>query len=147
MAKTSHEELVKQLEAAKATHTEAKEALKDFRTENEIKKGTDPSEVTGKAGKEYGKLVKAAEKAAEAYEKLKEAEKENRPRKERQSKYEYPADVVTAEDRKKYRTKMRKQSADDAKPGKEKKSDKKASKKEEAPAPVAKPKKKKSSED
>ena len=149
MAKASHDELVKQLEAAKTTNTEAKEALKEFRAENEIKKGTEPSEVSGKIGKEYSKLVKAAEKAAAEYEKLKAAEKDSRPRKERQSKYDYPADVVSAEDRKKYRTKMRKEAqggGKDAKKGKDVKKEA-DTKKAEAPTGKAKKKKKASKED
>lgn len=142
MAKLTYEGAVSKLETAKENKTKAFEALKQFKADNGIKKGAEPEK---KYKKEFDKLTKAYEEAGALVDNYKEKTKELKPAKERVSKYDYPADVVSADDRKKYRAKLRKEAKGESKPKKDKDSKKegKTSKKIEETKPVAKKKKKK----
>lgn len=108
-----YDEAIAQLEAAKATLAEKKEILKEFKTENKIKRNK-PVEDEKLAAK-LEKLDEAVTKARDAVDVAKEAAKDLKPRKARVTKYEYPDDCVTDKDKKKYRAKMRRDSkkADD----------------------------------
>lgn len=103
----------KTYEEAQAQVTESKEALKEVRTalrefksENKVKRGKDPEDA--KVKKELEALEAKVEKARAALEAAKEGEKELRPRKERQVKYEYP-DGMDDKEKKRYRAKMRRE--------------------------------------
>lgn len=90
---------------------EAKSALTAYLKKNKLKRSDDHSEDK-KHGSKIAKLEKAIEKAQAAYEKLKapSKKKDKGAKKEsagRRTKYDYPADIVSADDRKKYRQKMR----------------------------------------
>lgn len=124
--KKSHEELKAALEEAQSSLKSAKSDLKEFMAENKIKKGTEVADVQDKkTRKAYESLVNSVDKFAAQVEKYSAEEKEARPAKARASKYEYPDDVVTKEDRKKWRTKMRNQAnGKSEKAGKKAKSEK-----------------------
>lgn len=134
------------MEAAKANHTEVKAAYKKFLKANDLKEGEDSDDPKiAKKLKTHLKAVKEAEAA------IKAAKKAGKPAKaERVSSYDYPADCVTAEDKKKFRTKARAAAKKGEKAAKKdaKAADKAASKKggkaEAAPAAPAKKKKAKS---
>jgi hypothetical protein len=99
------EELNQALEAAKADLATAKENFKKFLTKNNLKAGVTPKdEALAK------KLAGLEKKIATAEKGVKDAKKALKPKKEkaeRVSKYEYPADCTSAEDRKKFRTSQR----------------------------------------
>lgn len=113
--KEAYEAAQGKLEAAKTELAAARTALKTFREENGLKRKIDYSE-DAKHGKTFKKLVRAETEAQEAVTALESKVKALKPASTRNTKYDYPADVVTAEDKKKYRTKMR----NAAKPKKEK---------------------------
>lgn len=100
----THEEAVAQLEAAKENLKSAKVALREFKSENGIKKGVEPEDAKIKKGLE--KLEAAVEKAQADLDSVKEVEKELKPRKDRPVKYEYP-EGFTDKQKKQYRAKMR----------------------------------------
>lgn len=139
------------VEAAKENLASTKEELavaqaekKAFEKENKLAKGEDHSE--SKVGKKWTKLNDQVQKKLKAIEDIKAYMSENKPKKEkagRVTSYTYPADVVTAGDKKKYRAKMRAEAkkADkaDAPAGESKKKKKTV----EAPAETEAPKKKK----
>jgi len=131
------DEKIAALETAKAGLTTAKEAYKSFLKKNNLKDGATPKdENLAKKMASYQSKIEKAEKA------IKAAKKDLKPKKEkaeRVSKYDYPADVTTAEDKKKFRTAQRNAAKSAAKA--EKKGDKKKSAKAEVEAPVKKKKK------
>jgi hypothetical protein len=125
----------------------AREAFVKFVKENNLDMKTEPSDK--KLAKKWNALkaeleaAKEAEKAAgETKEGKKSSKKEEKPKKEkkaaapRPSKYEYPADCVSKEEKKKFRAKQRA-----AEKSSEKKAAKKATKEEKA-APAKKAPKK-----
>lgn len=102
---------------------EAKSALTAYLKKNKLKRNEDHSKDE-KHGPKIAKLEKAITKAQNAYEKLKTPKKTKVAKKEnagRRTKYDYPADVVTAKDRKVYRQKMRAEAKGESKPKKSKK--------------------------
>lgn len=137
MAKeVTHEEAVANVEATKTSLKEAREALRTFKQDNGIKRDAVPEDA--KIKKELDKLVSAADKAKAAADKAKETEKAIRPRKERSSKYEYP-DGMTADEKKKFRAKARREAkAGEKKADKAKETDK-ADSGEQKPEETAKP--------
>lgn len=141
MAKTqTFEEATAAVDKAKSARKKSRETLDKFMADNGLKAKKDHSDDK-KHGKEFSKLRKAWLADKEAHEAAEEAAKALKPKTERKVKYEYPADIVTSEDKKKHRAKMRAEAARAAKgesPAKEKKA-----KKEEAAteAPAKKTKK------
>lgn len=115
---------------AKATRDEAKKAFHAFLSENKLKIGTDYSDhKDAKIAKKFKSLHGAWADARTAVKDLEAKAKELKPAVQRVSKYEYPADVETPEQKKKYRAKMRAEAKAADKPAKaEKKADKKAEK-------------------
>jgi hypothetical protein len=131
------------LTAAKESKKSAKQELKAFEKENELASGEDHS-GDAKHGKRWSKLKKAVDSAEAKVTDIEgEMEGLKSAKVDRPSKYEYPADVVTALDKKKYRAKMRaaakKADKGDATTTETKKSKKKA-KAAEAETPVEAPK-------
>lgn len=128
----SYEEAQEARQAAQEAAKELRTELAAFCKENKIKRGTAPDElgddVKASVAKKYKTLFNKNEKAREAVADAKATEKELKPRKERASKYDYPDDVTTPEQKKKYRAKMRRE-AKAAEKGDDKKSSKKSSSK------------------
>jgi len=119
-----YDEAVQQLEAAKTDLSEKREALREFKTENKIKRNKPVEDPA--IQKQLETHEGAVEKAREVVDAAKAAAKELKPRKERVTKYEYPEDCTTDKDKKRYRAKMRREakkaeSGDDAKPAAKKK--------------------------
>lgn len=116
----TYEEALEALETAKANLGEVKEANREFKKENKIRRNK-PIEDEAIAKKLEASEAKV-DKAREAMEAAKLNAKELKPRKDRVTKYEYPDDCVTDKDKKKYRAKMRREAKkSDAPEGEEKK--------------------------
>lgn len=128
----------------KEAHKVARIEYKKFCKEHKLEPEADSS-GNEKVGKKWSKLSEAVKKAREAQEACEKFIAENKPakeKKERASKYEYPAGL-DANGKKKFRAAQRaeaKRAEKGDKPAKEKKSDKK---KEEAPKEDKKSKKEK----
>lgn len=109
-------EKFKSYEAAKEALAPAREKLKAakderraFEKENKLAKETDHS-ADEKHGKKWAKLNATVVAAQAEVDSAKEFMDANKPKKEkagRASTYEYPKEVVTVADKKKYRAKMR----------------------------------------
>ena len=147
MGKKTKAELKEDLKAAKEELTVAKTEKRDFEKSNKMAKDTDHSE-DAKHGKKWKRLNDMVAKKESAVEKIKADIAEAKPEKtERASKYEYPADVVTAADKKKYRAAARAAKAkaekggDDAPKAKKKKEKVSDAPVEETAAPEKKKKK------
>jgi hypothetical protein len=119
---------------------DAKVALTTYYKENKLKRDEDYTD-DAKHGTKIGKLQKTIEKAesklAEALEEDAPKGKEKKTKKEsssagRETKYDYPADCVTAEDKKKFRIQARKAAEGGDKPKKEKAPKGKSAKADEA---------------
>lgn len=133
------------METAKSGRKAAREALKQFEVDNKLKHREDHS-GDKKLGKQWSKLNDALQAQITAFEDAETASKELKPAKERESKYDYPADVTTAEQKKKYRTTQRaaaKKAEKEAAVPKKDKAEKKAEKTPEAAPATEAPKKKK----
>jgi len=116
---------IEKLATAKENYSTAREELKEVMKENKIKRGAEVEDVTpAKVQKSYKIKLGKVEKAKALLEKAKEAVKSTKVKKERVSKYEYPEDCLSVEDKKKYRTKLRNAKKKADKPAKEKKADK-----------------------
>lgn len=137
--KTYEDALAAQTESKESIKV-AKQALTDYYKDNKLKRTEDYSEDK-KHGKKISNLEKAVEKAQARLKSANEDVKELKVKTDRKSKYDYPADVDTAEKRKKYRQEMRKAAAGEGKPKKEKKE--KVEKVEKASTKAKKPSKKK----
>ena len=105
----NYEEALSQIESLKEKLAEQKQAVREFKTENKVKRGKEPEDA--KVAASLKKLDDAVEATRESIEELKTLAKEMKPRKERKLKYEYPEDCVTDKQKKAYRTKMRKERA------------------------------------
>lgn len=117
MAKAkTFEEAQEQFNAAKEALKDAKTVLREFTIENKIKKDKAPEDP--KLASKFEKLNKAVEKAREDAEAAKEAVKELKPKKVRETKYEYP-EGMTDKEKKKYRAKVRRDKLAAEKPPKE----------------------------
>jgi hypothetical protein len=129
------EKLQKTFEDLKVKAKEARSALQSFTKKNGL--GMKEAPADKKLKPEFEKLTKAYETLKSQRDAAEEAAKASKPRSERASKYDYPADVVTSEDKKKFRAAQRKANkpAKEKAPAKEKPS-KKVSKKEEVVAPA-----------
>ena len=117
----TYEEALTAQEEAKSAVKEAKTALTEYYTKNKLKRNedyTDDAKHGGKIQRLQQNIDKASETLADINEQVKGL-KPGKAKAGRDTKYEYPADCVTAEQRKKYRIKMRKE-ADSDKPKKEK---------------------------
>lgn len=99
------DEKVKALETAKEGLNTAKANYKSFLEKNKLKDGVTPKDDT--LAKKMASHQEKIEKAEKGVKAAKKALKPAKEKKERTSVYEYPDDVVTAEDRKKFRTKAR----------------------------------------
>jgi len=125
MAKAkTYEEALEIMEAAKAKYAELKEELREFKKEHKVRR--DKPVEDAKIAAQLEKKEAALEKALAASEEAKEVAKGLKPSKDRVSKYEYPEDCVSDKDKKRYRTKMRR---DAKKPEGEEKVEKKPLKK------------------
>jgi len=125
MAKTkSYEQLSVEITELKASKKTVNNEIGGIRLKFNIKKGEKPADK--KVLKDWNALHEEKAKMAAALEKLEEAAKELRPKKVRETKYEYPADCESKEDRKNFRSRMRTLAATDSKA--EKKADKKGKK-------------------
>jgi hypothetical protein len=111
MAKTkfaSHDEAIAAAATAKEEKKAARQALKEFEAEKGLKHREDHSEnEDGKVAKQWKKLNAALQTAITAEEEAEAAGKALKPKKEREAKYDYPEDCVTAEQKKKYRAEAR----------------------------------------
>lgn len=108
-APEGHEEAVAAVNAAKEARETAKNNLTEFLEKNKLRKNADHSGKIKdkKLQKEYDGLRDAWEKAKTAEGEAKEAEKGLRPKKDRKVKYNYPADMTSSGDRKKFRAACR----------------------------------------
>lgn len=126
--KKTYEEVIELQEVAKTKLGEAKEALKIFRAENKIKRNK-PIEDE-KLQKAFDKVEAKVTSAKEAFDALKAEAKALKPKTTRGVKYTYPEGMDDANDRKKYRAKMRREAKraeagdNPEKPAKESKADK-----------------------
>jgi len=102
--KTYDEALEAQVEGKKAVR-DAKQALTAYLKTNKLKRNIDYTNDT-KHGKKIARLNKAIERTSNALVKVNEAVKSLKPKVERKSKYDYP-EGLTAEEKKKFRTKAR----------------------------------------
>lgn len=112
----------------------AKGELKAFLKENKLDSKADHSEHA-KHGKKYKKLQGTVEKLTKEIEEAKNWMESNKPEKKSKgggtkTTYDYPADITSEADKKKYRAKMRAAKAKGETPAKEEKSSKKDKKKE-----------------
>lgn len=143
---TTMEEATELLSSTKEELNAAKEEKSVYLKENGLKKNDDHSSDK-KHGKNITRMDGVIAKKRELIDELKTWMQENKPakeKKERAVKYDYPEDVVSAEDKKKYRAKQRTAAKNADKPKKEAKE--KKAKKEEA-APEEKPSKKEKSKE
>jgi hypothetical protein len=125
MAKKTRAEIKEDLKAAKEELKVAKTEKRDFEKSSKLAKDTDHS-GDAKHGKRWTKLNDMVVKKTTQVENLQKAVDEAKPETTvRPSKYDYPADVVSALDKKKYRTAQRaaakKKAKAEADPKKEKK--------------------------
>jgi hypothetical protein len=132
MAKTTvtFESATAAAEAAKTKRQAARKVLDAFMEKNGLKAKKNHAD-DAKHGKEWKKLHDIWSAAKEAQEAAEKEAKSLKPVTERAVKYDYPADVVTADDKKKHRAKMRalalkeaKGESTDAKPAKAAKEEK-----------------------
>ena len=124
----THVEAVAELEAAKETLKSARAELRNFKSENNVKKGKEPEDEKVKKG--LAEREAAVEKAQEALDAAREVEKGLKPKKDRALKYEYP-EGMTEEQKKKFRAKKRREAkaaAKKAEKGEEPAADKAADK-------------------
>jgi hypothetical protein len=112
----SFEEAQEQFKAAKENLMAAKTELREFMVENKIKKGATPEDP--KILKKFEILTKKVETTRESAEALKEALKELKPKKVRETKYVYP-EGMTDKDKKKFRAAQRRAKNAAEKPAKE----------------------------
>jgi hypothetical protein len=140
MSKLTHEQVQEKLQGLKAQRKEVNNAIGAIRLKHRIEKGGKPKDK--KLLAEWNSLHEKKEEFTKQIEKLETQAAELKPRKERETKYDYPADCITPEQKKAFRTKMRAQANAANKP---EKTSKKEGKKEKAPkkeAPVEKTSKK-----
>jgi hypothetical protein len=148
MAKKTFAERKEELTSLKEDAKQARKDYKNFCKEAKLDPEVDNS-ADGKNGKKWTKLKALVEKTSKAVTETETWLAENKESKERTpraSKYEYPAEVVTAADKKKYRAQQR-ASANKKDKGeggeKSSKKNKKKGKEEKAPEVAEKPTKKK----
>lgn len=128
----SFDESDEALKSAKEERDIARTELKTFRKEKKIG-AEDPTDE--KILKTFNKMKATKEKKEAAVDEIVEWRKANKPKKERavrDSKYTYPADCVSALDKKKFRAKARTAAKNAAKPPKAEKAAKPAKKGAEA---------------
>lgn len=108
MAKSkSRAELKEDLSAAKEELKVAKGELRDYEKTSKLAKGEDHSSDE-KHGKKWTKMNDMVTKKQTAVDTIQEAYTAAKPEKvDRPSKYDYPADIQTAADKKKFRAKAR----------------------------------------
>lgn len=109
----SYDEALAQVEDLKTQLSEAKEDLREFKKENKVKRNKPLEDA--KLAAQLEKKEAEVEKLRTQMDELKEAAKELKPRKERQTKYEYPADCTTDKDKKKFRAAKRREAKKAAK--------------------------------
>ncbi len=137
MSKTlNYEQITEKLNSVKAEKKEVNNAIGAIRLKHKIQKGEKPKDK--KLLAEWNRLHEQKEVLNKEVEKLEASALELKPKKERETKYNYPEDCVTSEQKKAYRTKMRAQANAAEKAEKPAKKEKKAA----APEVEAKPSKK-----
>jgi hypothetical protein len=105
---SSYEEAVEKLQEVKEQLSEKREAFKAFLIENKLKKAEDHSNHSNRTlAKQFKTFKKELTDLDNQREALREFVKTSKPKKERESKYEYPSDCETALDKKKFRTTCR----------------------------------------
>ena len=139
------------LAAVKTDLTVARDTFADWLKKNKLDKSKDYTKDK-KFGKEYVKLTTTINELTAKRAELEGETKKTKSKKSAASartKYDYPADIVTAEQRKKYRVEQRKLASKTEKTEKsvKEKESKKAPKKEEVETPKGKNKKKPAKED
>lgn len=134
------EEATAALEEIKGALTEERKEFKSFLKKNKLKVGKDYS-THKELGEEFSAHNDKLAELQATREELMAFTKENKPRKERQTQYDYPEGVTSTEEKKKYRAKVRaeKKRAEKAKAKAEKGE---STEKEEAPAKKKAPAKK-----
>jgi hypothetical protein len=105
MAKKTYAEVKEQLASQKDEAKQAKKDLNKFCKENKLE--ADKEHPDNKKWVKLKTLVEKTQKAVEDSEKWLEENKDKKESTPRASKYEYPADVVTAADKKKFRAQAR----------------------------------------
>jgi len=98
------EEAQEQFGDAREALKAAKDELREFMAENKIKKGATPEDP--KILKKFESLTQKVDAAREKAEGLKEAIKELKPKKNRETKYAYP-EGMSDKDKKKFRAAQR----------------------------------------
>lgn len=106
MAKLTHEQAVDATAAAKLVRSTAKTVVEAFEKENKLKPMSDHKDDS-KHGKAWLKLKNAHRAGQKLVKEAEEAEKALKPAKIRVTTYEYPADIITTGDKKKYRATQR----------------------------------------
>ena len=124
----TYEEALEELTTAKETLSEAKTTKRDFMKENKIKRNTvpDDSKLASKLEKHENAVTKAQEKVDDA----RETAKGLKPRKVRETKYEYP-EGMTDKEKKRFRAKKRREAKGEKEP-KKKETKKKLKKKSDS---------------
>ena len=142
----TYEEALEAQTEAKDAVKEAKTALTDYYTKNKLKRNEDYTD-DAKHGSKILRLQKEIDKASDTLSDINDQVKELKPKKAsspgRETKYDYPADCDTPEKKKKYRIKLRKESAADEPKSKKEKVAKKEPKSKEVPEVATKSKKEK----
>jgi hypothetical protein len=104
----TYEQATENYESAKAARQKARKAVEKLATEKGLNGKADHSNHKDKTFvKEYKPLREAWLAAKEAEAEAESVMKGLKPQSARKTSYEYPADVVTAEDKKKFRAKAR----------------------------------------
>lgn len=122
----TYDEALTQVEGLKEQLSEAKNDLREFKKENKVKRNKPLDDP--KLAAQLEKKEALVEKLRLQMDELKETARELKPRKDRVTKYDYPADCTTDKDKKKFRAKMRRETKKAAKGETEKASDKPAKK-------------------
>jgi len=102
----THEQALEQVTATKEALKEARVTLREFKAENKIKRDKVPEDE--KIAKKLITLNEAVDTARELVDEAKAAEKELRPRKIRETKYDYPEGMDDKE-KKRFRAKIRRE--------------------------------------
>lgn len=105
----AYDEVLAKAKAKKEELAEAKKDLRAWKKENKIKRNKPVEDE--KLKKALEKKETQLEKLTSEHEKALKAAKDLKPASSRRTKYEYPADCVTDQDKKKYRAKMRREKA------------------------------------
>jgi hypothetical protein len=108
--KMTYDEAKEQLVNLRGDLKDARTALRDFLKENKLKRGVDHSNhETKKIAQKFKSLNKKITDFEAKKTELQTFIKENKPKAVRESKYNYPPEIESALDKKKFRARMRAQ--------------------------------------